>query len=302
MLIGDFLNNYFAFDSKIFRSFKPFLLSPGFLTNQYNIGKRESYIHPLRLYLVISLFYFFILSIMLGAEMDEQPFQYGMQNDADTTLVSDGVLADVQEQLDSLQQVEEGIGKGNTKGTNKAKTMSNRSNGRRELSLMKNSEISDEALLDSLAIKHPTPFKLFAVHQARKVVSGDIKPFFLFAIKNFPIMMFLVLPVFALILLLLYFGSGKLYVMHLIHALHLHSFAYLIYGLAILLSFIFSSTSLLFLMSFLLVSVYTYISFVKVYEQKYFKTFVKFFLVGALYVFCLTLFAGAELMISFFLF
>lgn len=58
-LIEDFLNNYFSLDSKFFQSIKPFFIHPGHLTNSFNSGKRRTYINPVRLYIIISFFYFF---------------------------------------------------------------------------------------------------------------------------------------------------------------------------------------------------------------------------------------------------
>ncbi|MCH7677577.1 DUF3667 domain-containing protein, partial [candidate division KSB1 bacterium] len=39
-----FLGDYFTFDSRFFRSFIPLLRKPGHLTNEYNSGRRVSYI------------------------------------------------------------------------------------------------------------------------------------------------------------------------------------------------------------------------------------------------------------------
>lgn len=62
-LVGDFFSTYFAIDSKFGKSVKPFFLKPGFLTNEYIKGKRASYANPMRLYLIISIFYFFTVNM-----------------------------------------------------------------------------------------------------------------------------------------------------------------------------------------------------------------------------------------------
>lgn len=59
-----FLNDYFTFDSKIIRSFKPLLFKPGFLTLEFLGGKRVRYITPLRLYIFISIAFFLVLSLL----------------------------------------------------------------------------------------------------------------------------------------------------------------------------------------------------------------------------------------------
>jgi hypothetical protein len=62
-MFRNFLGDYFTFDSKISGSLKPLLIKPGFLTTEYNIGRRVRYIAPLRLYIFISLIFFLILSM-----------------------------------------------------------------------------------------------------------------------------------------------------------------------------------------------------------------------------------------------
>jgi len=54
--VGDIVN----LDSRIFRSIPPFLFKPGFLTREYLAGKRKKYMSPFRLYLLLSLLFFFL--------------------------------------------------------------------------------------------------------------------------------------------------------------------------------------------------------------------------------------------------
>jgi hypothetical protein len=58
----DLLGDFFTFDHKLFRSFLPLLFKPGFLTKEYNEGRRINYILPIRLYIFISLIFFFLIS------------------------------------------------------------------------------------------------------------------------------------------------------------------------------------------------------------------------------------------------
>ena len=64
IIFKEFLDAFFALDSSFFRTFKPFILKPGFLTLEFVSGKRKSYANPVRLYLIISIFYFFTIGIM----------------------------------------------------------------------------------------------------------------------------------------------------------------------------------------------------------------------------------------------
>lgn len=62
-LFKDFLGDYFGFDSKIFKSIVPLMFKPGFLTVEYICGKRVKYIPPLRMYIIVSIIFFLLLSV-----------------------------------------------------------------------------------------------------------------------------------------------------------------------------------------------------------------------------------------------
>ena len=56
-LVGHYTADFFHFESKIPRSVIPLLTKPGFLTKEYWEGRRIRYIHPLRLYLFVSVLF-----------------------------------------------------------------------------------------------------------------------------------------------------------------------------------------------------------------------------------------------------
>jgi hypothetical protein len=62
-LVAEVLENTIHFDSKMYRTIKALLFRPGFLTAQFNEGKRVSYVAPVRLYIFISFIFFFLLSM-----------------------------------------------------------------------------------------------------------------------------------------------------------------------------------------------------------------------------------------------
>ena len=56
----DALGDFWAFDSKFFWSFLPLLFQPGLLTVEYLAGKRARYISPVRLYVFVTLVFFWL--------------------------------------------------------------------------------------------------------------------------------------------------------------------------------------------------------------------------------------------------
>ena len=63
--ISDYLSANFNFDSKILITLKLLLFKPAFLTKEFFRGRQTKYIPPIRLYLFISLAYFFVFSLSL---------------------------------------------------------------------------------------------------------------------------------------------------------------------------------------------------------------------------------------------
>jgi hypothetical protein len=101
LLLKDFFSNAFAFDSKFFSSIKPFLFKPGYLTQAYSQGKRMSYVNPIRLYLVISLFYFIALSSVIKQGLYEDPQVNFMTSDSVNRPMSlDSALIVLQDSID----------------------------------------------------------------------------------------------------------------------------------------------------------------------------------------------------------
>ena len=70
-LIKDFFDHHLDWDSRLFRTIKYLITSPGYLTTQYWNGKRVIYVPPFKLYLITSLLYFFIYSLLPISTLNE---------------------------------------------------------------------------------------------------------------------------------------------------------------------------------------------------------------------------------------
>lgn len=56
--IRQYFENMYQFDGKIWMTLRLMFTRPGFLTNEFNDGKINSYVHPFRLYMCISVVFF----------------------------------------------------------------------------------------------------------------------------------------------------------------------------------------------------------------------------------------------------
>ena len=61
-LLSDLLAEVISWDSKLVQTLIPLIVRPGFLTNEYNAGRRIGYLSPLKLYLTVSVLFFLALS------------------------------------------------------------------------------------------------------------------------------------------------------------------------------------------------------------------------------------------------
>jgi Protein of unknown function (DUF3667) len=67
-LISHFFSDITHFDGKFFTSLKDLILKPGFLSQEYMMGKRVSYLNPIRMYLFTSFIFFLIFFSLFKVE------------------------------------------------------------------------------------------------------------------------------------------------------------------------------------------------------------------------------------------
>lgn len=367
-LVGDFFSTYFAIDSKFGKTVRPFFLKPGYLTNQYISGKRVTYAHPIRLYLIVSIFYFFMVTLAATelsiGDNDDPAIKTTDQYDLfkDVQGISDstgrkiaksltgrergllkkelenndlqelrGILAtvDTASQVrirtavgdsladslyifkpDSLYQLklqeQAALKKAKKEKEDEDEFIVSRIDTDKVKQLDKDYELTDQQIYDSLNLGELDYFDKRMAMQTIRVTRADKEQIITYIVKNFPLMMLVLIPIFALIVKLLYIRRNQLYIKHLVHALHLHTYAYFVYGIFILLT-VFVVTDedigeILNTIGFLIVTIYAFISFLKVYKQHWFKTIVKFNIVGGIYCFSIFLFFLLEMVVSLLLF
>ncbi|HAS41978.1 MAG TPA: hypothetical protein DCS93_15965 [Microscillaceae bacterium] len=147
--------------------------------------------------------------------------------------------------------------------------------------------LKEKAIMDSLGIEKNWINK-FIVHQSIRWADATLAQLASYTVEKLPIVMFFVLPFFALLLTLVYVRHKRYYVEHIIFTLHIHSFAYLLFALGILfIELLPKGAPYIVGATFLLLFVYSYKSFRNVYRQGRFKTLVKMILIGSSYSFVL---------------
>ncbi len=236
--------DYFHFEHKFFGTIIPLLFKPGQLTKQYVAGKRASFIHPIRLYIFISIIFF--ISILGGVKIKDEKKSTKTtsnkeQKDSITKIKTlEKVMSYVPaEKRDSILKIEKKrILKAESDTTNwnpyqgggviwdtKAKTVAEYEKD--QLLLPKNKR---DGFIKHYLQKKNIEFKSYP--NPKEKFSEDL-------MRNIPKMMFVLLPLFALLLKLVYITKKKYYFEHLIYSFHLHSAIFLSVLLTMLFKWLF---------------------------------------------------------------
>lgn len=269
-LVVDFFSNYFSLDSRFGRSVKPFFFQPGVLTQAFMEGKRIKYANPIRLYLVISLIHFFFFSINMDRKSDDN--QGILKNvNTQTPAETPPTPSDSSEEESKVWPFSSG----------EVSTI-------QAMLADKEADYTVAQVEDSIKNGQKPFVPRYLTRQLIKLMKSDIKSINNHIVKNIPLGMFFILPVFALLLKLLF--RKRLYINHLVHTLHLHSFSFTVLTLLWVLGII--SPSLAEHIDFLftlIILVYMVLSFRTVYGLKILTAIWKVALSGFLYVILLSI-------------
>jgi len=80
-LVSDVLEEIFDVDGRAFRTLRALFRQPGLLTSEFLAGRRRYYTAPIRLYLLISVSFFVLISWIAGAGILLMP-ELGLEQDA----------------------------------------------------------------------------------------------------------------------------------------------------------------------------------------------------------------------------
>lgn len=232
-------------DSRIFQTIIPFTFKPGFLAGEYLAGKRKKYTSPLRLYLLTSIIFFFLAQLHDNKTL----LNSGDSNFKITVDSTDGVVMDEATVLELLKK--------------------------------------DTLLLreDSLNYNNSDFRKVRREEHLRQslIKAFTDKEFFIQALyRNLSYILFILMPVFALILKLLY-TRRRLYIEHLVFSLNMHSFTLLLFSFLVIVAMVFPSASGASQWLLVVLPVYFAVGMKRFYMQGWFKTILKEIILTVLY-------------------
>lgn len=246
-IIGDLLSETFEIDSRLFTSLGHLLFQPGFLSNEFSAGRRARYVSPSRMYLVISLIFFFTLSVTqrdaIGVDSEGQPVDlseslfsaHEVDGEEDLQAILKAAGDERREQL--LQTLREhGVDASRLEAelTRLEAKLAERANTVKEPAVDEDAvatadEAPDEAASGDLRVnvdlgEEDSELEANIEKKLKDIAArpGDALEDFL---ENLPVVMFILLPFAAMLLKIAY--PRRFYSEHFVFALHLHSFLYL---------------------------------------------------------------------------
>jgi hypothetical protein len=301
-MIGHFFADITHYDSKFFTTLKDLLFKPGFLTREYFSGKRVRYLHPVRMYIFISLVFFLVLFLRNDeapepAGPDLQSLTIARQQLGDS-LRQKALTADSAEAR-TLNTIAASLDSSNVKtagdeaiafrlGSKGARfeLTENRYNNLHEYDSVQNSLPKEQKDAGPLRwiIRTNVGLKSRYGTRSQVVVSESFQ-------HSVPKMMFILLPLFAFFIKI--FHSRKyLYTQHLIFSIHFHSFLFLLLLVNMLLSWLNSWAPLAYVIdisTLLLMFTYFSIALQKTYQQSAGLSFVKALSISLLYIIVLVI-------------
>lgn len=265
-------------------------------------GKRVKYANPIRLYLVISLIHFFLMNLYLDGIPSEGKVLGKAIKTNNEAAVLDSLRKDpamdslITQNLGTVLSIDSLRADSTTFDLN---SNSEEINNWTTIYQMSKADFSLQQIEDSIHNEEKAYISQKFNRQLIKVLKSDQHTLNMFIVKNIPILMFFLLPLYALILKV-YFQK-RLYINHVVHGLHIHSFVFIllsIYWVTKLLSEAAAQAIDFYIL--LLILTYIYISFKNTYQKKYVATFFRVFLTGFSY--SILLFVGMllEVLVSLF--
>ena len=259
----DVLDSFLNWDSKFLASLGLLIVRPWRLTIDFLAGKRVRYVHPVRLYLLVSIVFFFGVhelarhaNLHTGTKREMTPEQRAKMEQKIARLPTEA-QTEVRDAMENPAHNQSFLEIGTDANNPKA-----------------------------------SPFERWMNARVKEKIGEhgvNLKVFFLTLVSNLPAMMLCCIPLFAFVLKILYLGRRFFYIDHLIYALHIHAFAYmaiLLIGFASAGMFKIVPALAGWIMAILIATAIglLFVSIRRVYRQNWFVTILKFFIGGIIYL------------------
>lgn len=274
-LIVNFIGSFTSFESKFFRTLKFLLLKPWCMIIDYNSGRRERYYHPARMYVFLSFIFFLFFSI---GSNDPVVMVNGDRKNSEE---SKNYLDSLQVAMDTINWGQYGV----SKDPDTIEQYDSIENAK---------EPKDrDGMMERFFTRKSIRWKQQYGGNYGAMMAGFSASFK----ENTPKMIFLLLPIMALILWLLYIRHDVYYSEHLVFTVFFYDFLFFV-GVFMQIVSMINWISWLRWILILYILFFLYKSMRKVYSQSRAKTILKYVLLLMVFSFTLIIALGINAMIT----
>jgi len=285
-LVYEFVGSFTNFDSRFFHTLIPLLFRPGKATKEYMDGRQASQLHPVRLYLFSSFLYF-----LLFFSCGKGSVTIDRQAEHDSTRAkenNDWVIAPM-----SIQKGKESKA---TVASDADSTFKMSITGVDGLDTLFRDNVSPDEYRTMQAalprtkrdnlVKQYIVMRSLELYKEGKDTGGTavIRRIVQSVLENIPKTLFVLLPLFALLLKLLYVRRRQFnYVDHAVLSLHFFSLMFILLLFAQFILDPLFGTNLFLGLAIVWLFIYFFLAMRRIYGQGFFKTLVKYLILGGLF-------------------
>ncbi len=300
VLFNNTISNYFSVDARFFRSFIPLLFRPGYLARKFVEGKRLTYLHPAQFYLFISVVFFFIFSFSVrkGEQQLDDAIRTGLEMEEVTDSINEKKVIDTTDIKNILKPLKENnvvIGMNNVEmktldsvinsASTKEDDWSSLILKRKNIDSLITAKAPDEVIYKEMGMKEDAGkwtqrFFKQALKFYKKRGGGILGVFY----DTVPIAMFILLPIFALLLKLFFFKRGR-YSHHLVFSFYFFSFLFMVFSLVLLVNYIVDIPVWIDTLVVFSTFIYLFLALKHFYGHGYIYSFIKSNLIVFIYFF-----------------
>jgi hypothetical protein len=319
-IILDLLDDEFVINRRLPRTLFALFFRPGHLTVEHVNGRIVRYLRPFKLYLVSSVIFFLLLSFFSLRALREADLQFGGVSDTSGRAASveniDSARVEVRRLLDdpsltgprraalqeALRSLDQGAGSQPAeRPLENGDTTTAAGEPRAPRTIGELLDIPSDGWQSNLTTG-VAAVDVVLTRRARELLQMTPRQALERTVGNFlgyiPTVMFVLLPVFALMLKLLYVRRRRFYAEHFVFLLHVHAFVYMIFAALLVMRGVFTLPTWLALSALLWVGIYIFVAMRRVYGQGRGITLVKYWLLGLGYILILAFSVPVALMIS----
>ena len=283
ILFYNTFHNYFSVDARFFKSFIPLMAKPGYIAKRFIEGKRLLYLHPAQMYLFVSVVFFFLFSF-ISREQAENVDKALRENFKDPATLSVEKVEELNNKIKEAPELKniniEGLEKLDSIVTNDDKIEIKKNLSfdfdQKKVDYLISKNASDETIYKAMGMPDNAGFfkrKLYAqsLKFYRQRNGGSLLQGFY---DSIPIAMFILLPIFALMLKLLFYNKGP-FSHHLVFSFYFFTFLFMAFSVLLLANFIINLPAFLLTVIILSTSFYLFLAIKRFYDQGWILSFIK---------------------------